>query len=89
MKAMTKKQVERYSNRLSWEMNRADYVGKSTWQEIDLEYTVQSEYDVLDNLDTIDIDTFSLKTAQEVLCIDYLGLLAFCTFYYQHFPLWE
>ena len=30
---------------------------------LDLEYTVQSEYDILDNLNDIDLDTFSLKIA--------------------------
>ena len=63
MKKLTKKEILAMVDTLAWQMNRADYAGKSTWQEIDLEYTVQSEYDVLDNLDTIDIDTFSLKTA--------------------------
>ena len=51
------------------------------------EWALDAEFDV--DLDDIDTDYFSFKTAQEVLCIDYLDLLAFYTFYYQHFPLWE
>ena len=51
------------------------------------EWALDAEFDL--DLDDIDTDYFNLKTAQEVLCIDYLGLLAFYTFYYQHFPLQE
>ena len=61
MKTLTNKEFK--GERLAWEMNKADYAGLSQWWEIDLAYNVQGEYDLLDNLDIINIETFSLKTA--------------------------